>query len=72
MIGLCAATVELKNRKIFALLEFFDRIAFNIVTAVVKFVCVVTQFIKNFQQPLIYFLAEVNKSCAAVMIAGIG
>src|SRR6185369_13952392 len=48
MIWLCTTAVEFKDRIIFPLFQFLYRIAFNVITAIIEFIGVVAEFIKNF------------------------
>ena len=68
MIGLGAAPVEFEDQEILSLFEIFDGCSFNIITAIIELVGIVTQVIENLVQVLIDLLMQVGKMRAAVVI----
>ena len=71
MIGFGAAAVELKDEKVLALFQVFDRSGLDIITAIIEFIGVMAQFIKDLVQVLIDLLMQVGEMGAAVMVTGI-
>src|ERR1051326_8100049 len=71
MIRLGATTIEFKHKKILSFFQVFDGSGLDIITTVIKFIGIMTEIIKYFQQVGIDLFMQVGKMRSAIMIAGI-
>ena len=71
MVGFGATAIELKDLEILPLFQVLYGTCLNIIADVVKFIGVMTQFIKHLQKIFIYLPVQVGKVRAAIMIARI-
>ncbi len=71
MIGFGAAAVKFQHLEVLSFFQVFNGSCFDIITAIVEFICKMTQLIKNFVEVFINFFVKVGKMCTPVVVTGI-